>query len=67
MVSVDFCRHLTDSVLKVDLRRQHRRIMHHDFHPAAADRFKPHTLKAARDLLLRWVEDPNDILAGFKQ
>ena len=48
-------------------RRKHRRIFHHAFHPAAAMQFRPHSLRAARNLLKRFLDKPNDILGNIRQ
>ncbi|KAF9457683.1 cytochrome P450 [Collybia nuda] len=38
--------------------RRHRRLMHQNFHPSAATRFRPHELKATHNLLQRLLDDP---------
>jgi len=48
-------------------RRQHRRIVHHVFHPEASLQFKPYSLKAARNLLNRFLDYPSDIIGNIKQ
>ncbi|KAH9478027.1 Cytochrome P450 monooxygenase 98 [Psilocybe cubensis] len=47
-------------------RRRHRRLMHHNFHPTAAARFRPHLLKAARNLLNRFLDMPNDVIGNLR-
>ncbi|KDR66571.1 hypothetical protein GALMADRAFT_80669 [Galerina marginata CBS 339.88] len=46
--------------------RRHRRLMHHSFHPSAAVRFRPHSLKAARNLLNRFLDIPDDIIGNLR-
>lgn len=48
-------------------RRRHRRLMHHNFHPSAALRFRPHSLRAARNLLNRFLEIPDDVIGNLRQ
>ncbi|KAF9559028.1 cytochrome P450 [Agrocybe pediades] len=45
--------------------RRHRRLVHHSFHPAAAELYKPQLLTAARDFLLTCLEDP-EVLSNLK-
>ncbi|KAJ3486355.1 hypothetical protein NLJ89_g11818 [Agrocybe chaxingu] len=47
--------------------RRHRRLMHHAFHPSAALRFRPHTMRAARNLLNSFLDNPNDVLGNLRQ
>ena len=53
--------------ITVSRRRQHRRIVHHVFHPEASLQFKPYSLKAARNLLNRFLDRPGDIMGNIKQ
>ncbi|PPQ87697.1 hypothetical protein CVT25_011464 [Psilocybe cyanescens] len=46
--------------------RRHRRLMHHNFHPTAALRFRPHSLRAARNLLNRFLDIPNDVIGNLR-
>ncbi|GLB42757.1 putative cytochrome P450 family protein [Lyophyllum shimeji] len=50
-----------------DLWRQHRRVMHQSFHPAAAAKFHPTELKAAHGLLRRLLDEPDDLLSHLRQ
>ncbi|GLB38676.1 putative cytochrome P450 family protein [Lyophyllum shimeji] len=45
-----------------DYWRQHRRLMHQSFHPAAVTSFRPQELKAAHGLLRRLLDDPEGFL-----
>ncbi|KAF9457678.1 cytochrome P450 [Collybia nuda] len=38
--------------------REHRRLMHHSFHPSAAVKLRPHELKATHHLLRKLLDDP---------
>jgi hypothetical protein len=49
------------------LRRQHRRVMHQSFHPAAAMRFRPHELKAVHGLLRGMLEEPDKLMGHLRQ
>ncbi|RXW13378.1 hypothetical protein EST38_g12477 [Candolleomyces aberdarensis] len=39
--------------------RKHRRFLHHSFHSAATKEYRPHMTKSARNLLKRFLDDPN--------
>ncbi|KAJ2928447.1 hypothetical protein H1R20_g8644, partial [Candolleomyces eurysporus] len=41
--------------------RKHRRLLHHSFHPLAARQYRPHITKATRNLLKRFLDDPNPL------
>jgi len=49
-----------------DRWRKHRRIMHEAFHPTAALQFRPQLLRAARHLLGRFLDKPEDILGNLR-
>ncbi|KAF8884723.1 cytochrome P450 [Gymnopilus junonius] len=46
--------------------RRHRRLMHHNFHPSAAMRFRPHTLRAARNLVNHVLDNPDDFIGSLR-
>ncbi|PPQ85587.1 hypothetical protein CVT25_000031, partial [Psilocybe cyanescens] len=46
--------------------RRHRRLMHHNFHPTAALRFRPHSLRAARNMLNRFLDIPNNVIGNLR-
>ncbi|KAF8960416.1 cytochrome P450 [Flammula alnicola] len=46
--------------------RRNRRLMHHNFHPSAALRFRPHSLKATRNLLNRFLDNADDIIGNLR-
>lgn len=48
-------------------RRRHRRLIHDSFHPAAALRFRPFSIKATRNLLNRFLDVPGDVLGNLRQ
>ncbi|KAJ2934994.1 hypothetical protein H1R20_g2117, partial [Candolleomyces eurysporus] len=41
--------------------RKHRRLLHHSFHSAAVKQFRPHIIKATRNLLKRLLDDPDPL------
>ncbi|KAF4616649.1 hypothetical protein D9613_008323 [Agrocybe pediades] len=47
-------------------RRHHRRLMHSNFHPTAALRFRPKLVKAARNFLARFLIDQEDVVGNAK-
>ncbi|KAG6809315.1 hypothetical protein H0H92_000727 [Tricholoma furcatifolium] len=47
--------------------RQHRELLHREFHPNAAMRFRPHELKATHGLLRRLLETPDDLIKHLQQ
>lgn len=49
-----------------DRWRKHRRIMHQTFHPSAARQFRPHSLKASRNLIRRFLDNPDDIIGNLR-
>jgi len=46
--------------------RKNRRLMHHAFQLSAVQQFRPHSLKAARNLLRRFLEKPDDIMGNIR-
>ncbi|KAF8960404.1 cytochrome P450 [Flammula alnicola] len=48
------------------LRRRSRRLMHQNFHPVAALQFRPHSLKATRNLLNRFLDIPDDVIGNLR-
>ncbi|KAJ3516118.1 hypothetical protein NLJ89_g1326 [Agrocybe chaxingu] len=46
--------------------RKRRRAMHLEFHPTAAAQFKPHSLRAARNLLNRILDSPEDVMGNLR-
>jgi len=40
--------------------------MHQSFHPTAAQQFRPHSLRAARNLLSRFLEKPDDVIGNLR-
>ncbi|CAA7261117.1 unnamed protein product [Cyclocybe aegerita] len=46
--------------------RKRRRAMHLEFHPTAAAQFKPHSLRAARNLLNRILDNPEDVNGNLR-
>ncbi|KAF8960408.1 cytochrome P450 [Flammula alnicola] len=49
-----------------DRWRRSRRLMHHNFHPTASMRFQPHSLKATRNLLNRFLDIPDDVIGNLR-
>jgi len=49
-----------------DRWRKHRRLMHQSFHPTAAKEFHPHELKAAHNLLRRFLDHPEDVMGNLR-
>ncbi|KAG6811255.1 hypothetical protein H0H87_010510, partial [Tephrocybe sp. NHM501043] len=49
------------------MARQHRRLLHQEFHPSAALRFRPHELKASHGLIRRILENPDDLFGHLRQ
>ncbi|KAG6828523.1 hypothetical protein H0H87_001656, partial [Tephrocybe sp. NHM501043] len=47
--------------------RQHRRLLHQEFHPSAALRFRPHELRASHGLIRRILEHPDDLFEHLRQ
>ena len=48
-------------------RRNHRRVMHQAFHPAAALRYRPLELKATYRLLRGMLEEPDNLFGNLRQ
>ncbi|KAF4616642.1 hypothetical protein D9613_008328 [Agrocybe pediades] len=46
--------------------RRRRRLMHYNFHPTATMRFRPKLVKAARNLLARFLDTPDDVIGNVK-
>ncbi|KAF8157199.1 cytochrome P450 [Crassisporium funariophilum] len=46
--------------------RRHRRLIHHSFHPTAAKRFRPHSLRASRNLINRFLDIPDDVIGNLR-
>jgi len=50
-----------------DLWRQHRRLMHQMFYPAAALQFHPYEVKATHGLLRRLLDKPDDLIGNLRR
>uniref|UniRef100_A0A8H7XX85 Cytochrome P450 n=1 Tax=Psilocybe cubensis TaxID=181762 RepID=A0A8H7XX85_PSICU len=46
--------------------RDCRRLMHHSFHPGAVVLFRPHMLRATRNLLKRFLDYPENIMGNIR-
>ncbi|KAG6908819.1 hypothetical protein DXG01_003172 [Tephrocybe rancida] len=49
------------------IRRDHRRLLHHELHSSAAMRFHPHEIKATHGLLRRLLDSPDDLMEHLRQ
>ncbi|PPQ76416.1 LOW QUALITY PROTEIN: hypothetical protein CVT26_013072 [Gymnopilus dilepis] len=43
-----------------------RRLMHQHFHAGASSMLRPHSLKASRNLLYRFLDNPHDVIANLR-